>query len=107
MMGSHDTGCDRSQKERIGPKGHITNGIKGSRRGSMEPVVHTWWGSKMKAECNSVAVLLDSVNAVGQGGKQKQRDKLKTRQVSREERSLSSTFLPLIVSKGKEIFFFH
>ena len=83
MMGNHDTGCDRSQEERIGQKGHITNGIKGSRRGSIEPVVHIWWGSKMKAECNGVAVLSDSVNAVGQGGKQKQRDKLKTRQVSR------------------------
>ena len=33
-MGNHDTGRDRSQEGRTGRKGHVTNGIKGSRGGN-------------------------------------------------------------------------
>lgn len=35
----------------------------------MELVVHTWWGSKVKAACNRETVLSDSLSAEGEAGK--------------------------------------
>lgn len=59
MTGSHDTGHDRSQERRAGRKGHVTNGIKDSKEESMELVVQTWRGSKVKADSNRETVLSD------------------------------------------------
>lgn len=58
-MGNHDTGHGRSQERRTGRKGHVTNGIKGSKEGSMELVVGTRRGSEVKAESNRETVLSD------------------------------------------------
>lgn len=82
MMGNHDTGHDRSQERRTGRRGHAANGIKGSKEGSMELVVHTWWGSKVKAACNRETVLSGSLSAAGEGRQEEQRETLKTKEVS-------------------------
>lgn len=79
MMGDHGTGHDRIQERRTGQEGHVANGIKGSKEGLMEPVTHTWWGRKVKAERNRESAFSQSLSTVGEARKEEQRHKLKTK----------------------------